>query len=66
MELQNFDYLDNSFTSASFNDELDALMSLGYSLSEARKALTELDLNLQDSGERVKAALKKLGQKNNK
>jgi holliday junction DNA helicase RuvA len=44
-------------------DELDALMSLGYSLSDARAALQDLDPALSDSGERVKAALKKLAQR---
>ena len=42
------------------SDELDALMSLGYSLPDARAALNDLDSSLNDSGERVKAALKKL------
>lgn len=39
-------------------DEIDALISLGYSLSEARNALGALPANLKNSGERVKAALK--------
>lgn len=42
------------------SDEIDALMSLGYSLSEARAALNTVDSSLIDSGERVKAALKKM------
>lgn len=42
------------------SDEIDALMSLGYSLSEARAALNLVDTSLTDSGERVKAALKKM------
>jgi len=45
------------------SDELDALMSLGYSLPDARAALNDLDSSLNDSGERVKAALKKLARK---
>ncbi|HZJ40653.1 MAG TPA: Holliday junction branch migration protein RuvA [Candidatus Saccharimonadales bacterium] len=40
------------------SDELDALMSLGYSLSEARAALGSVDSELKDTGERVKQALK--------
>ena len=48
---------------ATFGDELDALMSLGYNLSEARQALQNLDENLEDSGLRVKAALKRLSKK---
>ncbi len=44
-------------------DELDALMSLGYSLPDARSALDGLDSSLVDSGARVKAALKKLGKR---
>ncbi len=42
------------------SDEIDALMSLGYSLSEARNALSALPVELKDSGERVKQALKKM------
>ncbi|MFA5023550.1 MAG: Holliday junction branch migration protein RuvA [Patescibacteria group bacterium] len=45
------------------SDEIDALMSLGYSLSDARAALNLVDANIQDSGERVKAALKKMAKK---
>lgn len=45
---------------ASGSDEIDALMSLGYSLSEARAALNSVDQELTDSGERVKAALRKM------
>jgi holliday junction DNA helicase RuvA len=45
---------------ASGSDEIDALMSLGYSLMEARAALNLIDPNLADSGERVKAALRKM------
>ncbi len=44
-------------------DEIDALMSLGYSLSEARAAFNLVDPALTDSGERVKAALKKMAKK---
>lgn len=40
------------------SDEIDALMSLGYSLSEARSALSNLAPDIVDSAERVKAALK--------
>ena len=43
-----------SFTS----DELDALMSLGYSLAEAREALNLVDKEIVDSGQKIKAALK--------
>jgi Holliday junction DNA helicase RuvA len=45
------------------SDEIDALMTLGYSLSEAREALNLIDQQITDSGERVKAALKKLARK---
>lgn len=48
---------------STFSDELGALMSLGYALAEAREALQSLDANLTDSGERVKAALKKLSKR---
>ena len=42
------------------SDEIDALMTLGYSLNEARTALNMVEQNITDSGERVKAALKKM------
>jgi Holliday junction DNA helicase RuvA len=45
------------------SDEIDALMSLGYSLSEARAAFNLVDSAITDSGERVKAALKKMVKK---
>lgn len=41
-------------------DEIDALVSLGYSLAEARTALNAVGPEIEDSGERVKAALKKI------
>jgi len=45
------------------SDEIDALMSLGYSLNEARSAFNLVDPSIIDSGERVKAALKKMAKK---
>ncbi len=39
-------------------DEIDALISLGYSLVEARSALKEVDPKIKDSSDRVRAALK--------
>lgn len=39
-------------------DELEALMSLGYSLFEARDALRMIDQSIKDSGERIRAALR--------
>lgn len=42
------------------SDEIDALMSLGYSLQEARSALNGLPEAVLDSGERVKLALRKM------
>lgn len=44
-------------------DEIDALMSLGYSLTEARQSLNSIGPEIKDSGERVKAALKKMVKK---
>ena len=46
---------------AASGDEIDALMALGYSLSQAREALGPVDKKIKDSGERIKAALSKLG-----
>ncbi|MFA5163089.1 MAG: Holliday junction branch migration protein RuvA [Patescibacteria group bacterium] len=41
-------------------DELEALMSLGFSLAQAREALNAVAPEIKDSGERLKAALAKL------
>jgi len=41
-------------------DEIDALMALGYSMQQARDALRGVDAEIKDSGERIKAALKRL------
>jgi len=49
--------------SPSQGDEIDALMSLGYSLSEARQALNEIGADITESGARVKAALKKMARR---
>jgi Holliday junction DNA helicase RuvA len=43
------------------SDEIDALMALGYSLSQAREALNGVDAKIKDSGERIRQALKMLG-----
>lgn len=48
----------NSITANS--DEIDALMALGYSLSQAREALSKVDPDIKDSGERIKQALRLL------
>ena len=43
-------------------DEIDALMALGYSMQQARDALRAVDPKIKDSGERIKEALKGMGQ----
>ena len=43
------------------SDEIDALMALGYSLSQAREALNGVGATTKDSGERIRQALKMLG-----
>jgi holliday junction DNA helicase RuvA len=42
------------------SDEIDALISLGYSLQQAREALKQVDATVTKSGERVREALKYL------
>jgi len=42
-------------------EEIDALMALGYSMSQAREALRQVDKKIKDSGERIRQALKKMG-----
>jgi len=54
------DSTDLSQVVLSGTDEIDALMSLGYSLADAREALNKIDPSLKDSGARVKAALKQM------
>ena len=43
------------------NDAFDALAGFGYSSSEIRGALNQLESNVKDPGEKIKAALKILG-----
>lgn len=43
---------------SSSSDEIDALLTLGYSLQQARDALRKVDPEIQESGERIKEALK--------
>jgi Holliday junction DNA helicase RuvA len=42
-------------------EEIDALVALGYSISQAREALRQVKPEIIDSGERIKAALKLIG-----
>ncbi|MCU0680385.1 MAG: Holliday junction branch migration protein RuvA [Planctomycetes bacterium] len=42
-------------------EEIDALVSLGYSLNEAREALKRVDKNIENSSQRIKEALKIIG-----
>lgn len=44
-------------------DEIDALMALGYSMQQARDALRSVAVEIKDSGERIRAALKFLSKK---
>jgi len=45
------------------SDALEALTSMGYSVSESREALKMVSADIKDVGERVKLALKNLGKK---
>lgn len=56
----NGEVLNGGALSSASGDEIDALMSLGYSLPEAREALNGVEPSITDSGARVKAALKRL------
>jgi len=55
------EYLDEKY--AAGGEAIDALMSLGYKLHEAREALKKVPENIKDVGDKVKAALKLLGKK---
>jgi Holliday junction DNA helicase RuvA len=45
------------------SDSIEALVSMGYSVSEARDALKDVDPDIKDIGQRVKVALKNLGKR---
>lgn len=45
------------------SDALEALVGMGYSVSEARESLKLVSVEIKDIGERVKLALKNLGKK---
>lgn len=47
--------------SSAITDEIDALVALGYSWQEAKKALQAVEKESKDSGERVRLALRLLG-----
>lgn len=44
-------------------DAVEALVSLGYSVNQAREALKKVEATIKDAGQRVKAALKMLNSK---
>jgi len=50
----------NDSGGAARSDEIDALMALGYSLTEARQALNGVDSSIKNSSDRLKEALKKM------
>lgn len=50
-----------SVTMSSDMDVIEALKALGYETNEAREALKKIDKDIQDTGAKVKAALKQLG-----
>lgn len=45
------------------SDAIEALLTMGYSVTEARDALKSISLDIKDVGERVKLALQNLGKK---
>jgi len=64
VELKNkVDYLApaDGETGQTRGEELEALVALGYSLAEARQALSQVDKTITDSGERIRQALRLLG-----
>lgn len=48
---------------SSDNDAFEALVAMGYSVSESREALKQVSSDIKDVGDRVKMALKNLGRK---
>ena len=57
---ENIDIKTHSRVSAS-GDEIDALVTLGYSASQAREALSHVPAEIKDISDRVKEALKNIG-----
>jgi Holliday junction resolvasome RuvABC DNA-binding subunit len=45
------------------SDALEALVAMGYSISDGREALKQISSEIKDVGERVKLALRSLGKK---
>jgi Holliday junction DNA helicase RuvA len=58
--LKNMGDYDLSVDKSFGGDEINALISLGYSISEARDALNQVDSRISDVGARIKEALKKM------
>jgi Holliday junction DNA helicase RuvA len=58
-KLKNFAFT-SAMSSAPAADELEALVGLGYSLASARQALEQVGRDVDDSGERIREALKLL------
>lgn len=54
---------DMAVADSSLNDEIEALMALGYSFNQANTTLKKIDKNCKNSSDRVKQALKILGSK---
>lgn len=66
LELRNkVDYIESGIEGESgpgnvSGDEIDALIALGYSMTQARDALRSVDSSIENSGERIKEALRSL------
>jgi Holliday junction DNA helicase RuvA len=54
------DYLAPTGGASALTEELDALLTLGYGLAEAREALRQVDGQTSSTGERIRQALKYL------
>ncbi|MBU0598598.1 Holliday junction branch migration protein RuvA [Patescibacteria group bacterium] len=57
------DKIDSSSAGTSDSQSIDGLISLGYSAGEAREALRQVDKDITEVKDRIKAALKMLGKK---
>lgn len=49
--------IDQLLTTSSHSEEIEALVSLGYSVAQAREALQKIDSSVTNSAERIKQAL---------
>ena len=59
-EIADTDITKTSSIATEKSEEIDALIALGYTMQQARTALSQIDSSVTDSGERIKEALRNI------